>query len=167
MHSQHFQQRMDQPGMVANPARGQLNRETYFFPCPPSRLRIWLCARRVRASRPASAHLFSTLKLNLVLMHGIPPAFCEAVHYLFGQPPPVKFECEGLKERGEEFSSPGCVLPQLEQTTCRYPLWYCDILRRCTMPCERYSGIFRAAAERRLSHLALSKTQLRRYQFTV
>ena len=30
----------DQPGKVANPARGQLNRETVFFPCPSSRLRI-------------------------------------------------------------------------------------------------------------------------------
>ena len=27
LYGQHFQLRMDQPGMVANPARGQLNRE--------------------------------------------------------------------------------------------------------------------------------------------
>ena len=27
VHGQHFQQSMDQAGMVANPARGQLNRE--------------------------------------------------------------------------------------------------------------------------------------------
>ena len=32
---------MVQSGMVANPARGQLKREKYFFPCPRSRLRIW------------------------------------------------------------------------------------------------------------------------------
>ena len=31
----------DQPGKVANPARGQLNRENEFLPCPRSRLRIW------------------------------------------------------------------------------------------------------------------------------
>ena len=27
MYGRHFQQRMDQPGMVANPARGELSRE--------------------------------------------------------------------------------------------------------------------------------------------
>ena len=32
---------MDQPGKVANPARGQLNREKIIFPCPRTRLRIW------------------------------------------------------------------------------------------------------------------------------
>ena len=46
---------MDQPGKVANPARGQLNREEneYF----PVRVRAWEfgLARRVRQSRPASA----------------------------------------------------------------------------------------------------------------
>ena len=31
---------MDQPGMVANSGRGQLNRD-YYFPCPRSRLRSW------------------------------------------------------------------------------------------------------------------------------
>ena len=31
MKGRNFQQTMDQPGMVANPARGQLNRETGFF----------------------------------------------------------------------------------------------------------------------------------------
>ena len=31
---------MDQPGKVANPARGQLNREN-IFRCPRWRLRIW------------------------------------------------------------------------------------------------------------------------------
>ena len=32
---------MDQPGMVANPTRGQLNRENYVFLFLRSRLRIW------------------------------------------------------------------------------------------------------------------------------
>ena len=32
MYSQHFQQRMDQPVMVANLARGDLNRKKRFFP---------------------------------------------------------------------------------------------------------------------------------------
>ena len=33
-YSQHFQQRMDRPGKVANPARGQQNTENNFFPVP-------------------------------------------------------------------------------------------------------------------------------------
>ena len=44
----------DQPGKVANPACGQLNKEKYFFPVPVRALNVGL-ARRVRQSRPASA----------------------------------------------------------------------------------------------------------------
>ena len=45
---------MDQPGEVANPAPGQLNRENEYFPVP---VRAWEfgLARRFRESRPASA----------------------------------------------------------------------------------------------------------------
>ena len=50
------------------PARGQLNKEN-----------VW-CASRVRPSRPASACSFSTLRLNLVLTHGIFPDFRVGVH---------------------------------------------------------------------------------------
>ena len=59
---------MDQPGKVGNPARGQLNRENHIFLVPmraPESL-VGL-ARRVRPSRPASACLFSTFRLNLML----------------------------------------------------------------------------------------------------
>ena len=41
MYGQYFQQSIDQPGMVATPARGQLNRETDRKSCPRSRPRIW------------------------------------------------------------------------------------------------------------------------------
>ena len=88
---------MDQPGKVANPAaRGQLNRKDSLIfsslsPFAPSTL-IGL-ARKVRASRPASAYSFSTtLRLNLVLSHnnnkGIPPAFRDdgGVHIIYCQP---------------------------------------------------------------------------------
>ena len=34
MHGHRIQQNMDQPGKVANPARGQLNRENRLFPVP-------------------------------------------------------------------------------------------------------------------------------------
>ena len=45
---------MDQPGKVANPARGQLNKE-YFFPRPYSRLRIW--SRETGSAVPSRASL--------------------------------------------------------------------------------------------------------------
>ena len=86
---------MYQMGKVANPSRGQLNRENEYFPCPRSRLRIW-SREAVQPSRPASARSFSTLRLNhqssiinhqssiiyLVLTHGILPDFRGGV-YLF------------------------------------------------------------------------------------
>ena len=70
---------MDQYGKVANPPRSQLNRENDYFPVPVHALEFGL-ARRVRASRPASVCSFSTLRLNLVLTHGIPPDFRGGVH---------------------------------------------------------------------------------------
>ena len=35
MYGHHIQQSMDQPGKVANPARGQLNTENEYFPLSP------------------------------------------------------------------------------------------------------------------------------------
>ena len=46
---------MDQPGKVANPACGQLNRENEYFPVRVLRASEFVLARRVRHSRPASA----------------------------------------------------------------------------------------------------------------
>ena len=65
---------MDQPGKVANPARGQLNRENEYSSVP---VRAWEfgLARRVQLSRPASACSFSIVRLNMVLTPGIPPDF--------------------------------------------------------------------------------------------
>ena len=45
---------MDQPGKVANPARGQLNRENKYYPVRVRDGEFGL-ARRVRQSRPAPA----------------------------------------------------------------------------------------------------------------
>ena len=70
---------MDQPGKVANPARGQLGMENKYFPVPV-RAREFGLARRVQPSRPASACLFSILRLNMMLTHGIPPDFRGGVH---------------------------------------------------------------------------------------
>ena len=71
---------MDQPGKVANPARGgQLNRENEIslgkmkFPCPRSRLRIW--SRELCSAVPSRVNLLiSILRLKLVLTYGIPAA---------------------------------------------------------------------------------------------
>ena len=59
---------MDQPGKVANPARGQLNRENELIGL----------ARLVRQS-PSVSLLISILRLNL-LTYGIPPEFHGGVH---------------------------------------------------------------------------------------
>ena len=65
---------MDQPGKVANPARGQPNRENEYsrFPYVPENL-----ATRDGFSRPVPrpACSFSILRLNLVPTYGIPPEF--------------------------------------------------------------------------------------------
>ena len=70
---------MDQPGKVANPGRGQLNKEDEYFPVS---VRAWECglARQVRPSRPAPTRLLSTLRLEMVLTRGIPTAFRDGVH---------------------------------------------------------------------------------------
>ena len=74
-----YSKEKDQPGKVANPARGQLNRENECFPVPVRASEFGL-ARRVRQSRPASACSFSILRLNLVLTYGIPPESRGGVH---------------------------------------------------------------------------------------
>ena len=69
---------MDQSGKVANPARGQLNRENKYT-CPRSRLRIWSCETGFAVPSRVSL-LVSILKLNLVLTYGIPPEFRGGIH---------------------------------------------------------------------------------------
>ena len=76
---------MDQPGKVASPARGQLNREKEYFPvCPRSCLRIW--SRETGSAVPSRVSLLiSILRLNLVLTYGIPPEFRVGVQITMGQ----------------------------------------------------------------------------------
>ena len=66
---------------VANPVRGQLNRENLklYFPVPVRSFEFGLLIR-FQPSRPASACSFSTLRLNPVLTHGISPDFRGGVH---------------------------------------------------------------------------------------
>ena len=72
----------DQPGKVANPARGQLAEQgKLILPCPRLRLRIWPRETGSAVSSGVSL-LISILRLNLVLTYGIPPEFCGGVHLL-------------------------------------------------------------------------------------
>ena len=69
---------MDQPGKVANPARGQLNRENNIplSPCVPENL-----VSRDGFSRPVPrqpAHLHTQAESGLT--YGIPPEFRGGVH---------------------------------------------------------------------------------------
>ena len=78
---------MDQPGKVANPARGQVNREK-IFPCPRACLRIW--SRETGSAVPSRVSLLiSVLRLNLVLTYGIPLEFRGGVHlFIFNRHTP-------------------------------------------------------------------------------
>ena len=70
---------MDQPGKVANPARGQLNREEKENPCSSSCLGIW--SRETSSVVPSRIRLLiSILRLNLVRTYGIPPELRGGVH---------------------------------------------------------------------------------------
>ena len=69
---------IDQPGEVANPTRGELNRENKYFR-PRSRLRIW--SRQTGSAVPSRVSLLiSILRLNLALTYEIPPEFRGGVH---------------------------------------------------------------------------------------
>ena len=70
---------MDQPGKVANPARGQLNRENNIplSPCVPENLVSPDGFSRPVPRQPAHLH---THRLNLVLAYEIPPELRGGVH---------------------------------------------------------------------------------------
>ena len=68
----------------------QLAKVAKFSPLPV-RAGEFSFATRVRSSRPASPCSFSTLRLNLVLTHVIPPDFRDGVHLLYRQPPSGQF----------------------------------------------------------------------------
>ena len=61
---------MDQPGKVANPARGQLNWENEYFPVP-------VRAGEFGLARRQPAHLHSQAESGA---YGIPPEFRGGVH---------------------------------------------------------------------------------------
>ena len=79
MYGHTYSKSMDQPGMVANPARGQLNRENEYFPVPLSRLRIW--SRKTGSAVPSRVSLLiSILRLNLVLTEFLPSSAAASMY---------------------------------------------------------------------------------------
>ena len=82
MYGDTYSKSEDQPGKVASPALGQLNRENEYSPVRVrSRLRIW--SRETGSTVPSRVSLFiSILRLNLVLTCGISPEFRDGVHLL-------------------------------------------------------------------------------------
>ena len=79
MYGHYIQQSTEQPGKVANPARGQLNSKKIIFPRPRLRVRIW--SRETDSAVPSRVSLLISIRrLNLVLTRGIPPDFRGGVH---------------------------------------------------------------------------------------
>ena len=74
-----YSKSQDQPGKIANPARGHLNRENEYFPV---RVRVW--SRETGFWVPSGVGLLiSILRLNLVLLTGFLPSSAAASIYLF------------------------------------------------------------------------------------
>ena len=80
MYGHTYSKSMDQPGKVANPARGELNTENEYFSVRVFlRLRIW--SRETGSAVPFRVSLLiSILRLNRVLTYGIPHEFRGGVH---------------------------------------------------------------------------------------
>ena len=87
MYGQQFQQKIDQPGIVTDPARGQLTRIYFFSLRPFASEKLVSPERQVRPSRLAPARPFCTLRLNLVLTREVPPASRDGVNIIYLQPP--------------------------------------------------------------------------------
>ena len=64
-----FSSSTDQPSPVANPARGQLNRDLGIFPCTRSRLRIWSRETGSAVLPRASPLIFDTRAESSIINH--------------------------------------------------------------------------------------------------
>ena len=80
MYGHTYSKSMDQPdNKVANPARGQLNREEKENPCSGSCVGFW--PRETSSAVPSRISLLiSILMLNVVRAYGVPPEFRGCVH---------------------------------------------------------------------------------------
>ena len=111
---------MDQPGKVADCARGQLNRKIFFScPCPRSRLGIW--SRETGSAVPSRVSLLILHTRAesdwLVLTHGIPPDFRGGVHLFI--PPTAIASVASLS--GHEIAYRWCSLPRVRRHRASSP----------------------------------------------
>ena len=84
MYGDTYSKSMEQPGKVANPDRGQLNREGKKS-CSRSCLGIW--SRETGSVVPSGVSpLISKLRLNLVRTYGFLPSSAAASSYFFKPP---------------------------------------------------------------------------------
>ena len=82
MYGDTYSKSMEQPGKVANPDRGKLNREEKENPSSRSCVGIW--SRKTSSVVPSRITLLiSILRLNLVRTYGIPPEFRGGVQLFF------------------------------------------------------------------------------------
>ena len=75
-----YSKSLGKSGKVANPARGSAEQGKLIFPCPRSRLRIWLRETGLAVPSRVSLLIVSILRLILVLFYRIPPEFRDGVH---------------------------------------------------------------------------------------
>ena len=82
MYGDTYSKSMEQPGKVANPDRGKLNREEKENPFSRSCVGIW--SRKTSSAVPSRITLLiSILRLNLVRTYGIPAEFRGGVQLFF------------------------------------------------------------------------------------
>ena len=109
--------------MVAIPARGQLNKEKCFFPCPRLRLRIW--SRETGLAVPSRASLLIILltpKLNIVLTHEIPPLSATASTYRYRQQPSGQSSLSGHHANASRW----CSLPRVHWHSVFENIYYTE-----------------------------------------
>ena len=129
----------DQPGLVANPTRGQLNKENECFPCPRSCLRIWSRETGSAVSSRVSL-LISIPRLNLVLTGFVPISAAASIYllippYVIGSVPSLSDHTYAYRwrllprvrrhraKRSQESSSNGCCPCRLPWTNSCVPLF--------------------------------------------
>ena len=85
LYSHPIYQSMDQPGKVANPDRGQLNRENEYSPVPVRTcLRIW--SRETGSTVPSRVSLLISIHRRNMVLTGFLPSSAAASIYLIKPP---------------------------------------------------------------------------------
>ena len=80
MYGHTYSKCMDQPDKVANPARGQLNRENENISLSPFAPENLVSGDGFGSPVPRQPTHLHTQRLNLMLTYGIPPEFRGGVH---------------------------------------------------------------------------------------